>query len=104
MSNIQLGRQSFWSQKHFCFYCEATTLAECHILLIMACSINGKKHSHTMQLEIGNISTECCHQCDGSFASTPSYVGHINVTGPEPELLSSVSPTQHNTPRRGMLL
>ena len=28
----------------------------------MACSIYGKKHSHTMQLEIGNISTECCHQ------------------------------------------
>ena len=41
---------------------------------------------------------------DGLFASTPSYVGHINVTGPEPDLLSSVSPTQRNTPRRDMLL
>ena len=41
---------------------------------------------------------------DGSFASTPSYVGHINVTGPEPDLLSSVSPTQCNTPRREMLI
>ena len=24
---------------------------------------------------------------DGSVASTPSYVGHVNVTGPEPDLL-----------------
>ena len=31
---------------------------------------------------------------DGSVASTPSYVGHVNVTGHEPELLSSVPPTK----------
>ena len=30
---------------------------------------------------------------DGSVASTSSYVGHVNVTGPEPDLLSSVPPT-----------
>ena len=30
-------------------------------------------------------------ESDGSFASTPSYVGHVNVTGPD--LLTSVSPT-----------
>ena len=30
---------------------------------------------------------------DGSVASTSSYVGHVNVTGPEPDLLSSMPPT-----------
>ena len=43
-------------------------------------------------------------ESDGSVSSTPSYGGHVNMTGPEPELLSSVSPTNHNTPRREMLL
>ena len=30
---------------------------------------------------------------DGSLSSIPSYVGHVNVTEPEPDLLSSVPPT-----------
>ena len=35
---------------------------------------------------------------DGSVASTPSYVGHVNVTGLEPDLLNSVSPIKCKLP------
>ena len=35
---------------------------------------------------------------DGSVPSTPSYVGHVNFTGPEPDLPSSVSPTKRKLP------
>ena len=37
---------------------------------------------------------------DGSVASTPSYVGHVNVTGPEPAVFTTSSPPTKTTGRR----
>ena len=71
---------------------------------------HGNPLSYTAEQTMTGLSPESYEvlffdwESDGSVPSTPSYVGHVNMTGPEPELLSSVSPTNRNTPRREMLL
>ena len=37
---------------------------------------------------------------DGSVASTPSYVGHVNITSPEPAVFTTSAPPTKTTGRR----
>ena len=59
---------------------------------------NGDSQSHTPEQTVTVLASERSYEVlvfdwesDGSVASSPSYVGHVNVSAPE--VLSSVPPT-----------